>query len=71
MTKGKKKVKKNKIVLIESTCPHCEFKWQRKLGLKRVQCPACKKSNRKKITAKQKKKPDLFRRENIKYLEID
>lgn len=43
MTKGKKKTKKNKIVLIESTCPHCEFKWQRKVGLKRVQCPACKK----------------------------
>lgn len=43
MDRRKRKSKKNKIVLIESNCPYCKFKWQRKVGLKRIQCPACKK----------------------------
>lgn len=41
MAKKKKRIKKT--LLIESSCPYCKFKWQRKVGLKRIQCPACKK----------------------------
>lgn len=41
MTKKKKRTKK--ILLIQSICPCCNFKWQRKIDLKRIQCPNCKK----------------------------
>jgi len=43
MAKKKKRTKKKKIILIESNCPHCNFKWLRKIDLKRIQCPNCKK----------------------------